>query len=120
MAFDYGQLDQLCLDQISEFGGMATLRQTDCEYDPIAGEMTGQINEFSFKAVMTKPDEAAIAEGLVSSSDGLLLVAANSIEQQPKAGETIIWNDEEWRIAAISLVAPNGKPLLYKLLVKRA
>lgn len=120
MAFDYSGLGSLCCEQIAQFGGEATFRQAVHYYNPVRGEMTDDKTEFRAPALMTSPDEQALASGLANTGDGVLLVAAKDMAEAPRAGEAVIWNGQEWRMVSIASVAPAGEALLYKITVRRA
>lgn len=117
---DYARHIAKAAAKIARYGSMAEFVSTEPAYDPISGQMIGGEKIEQAMAVLTKPDQKALASGSIQYGDAILLVPAGGLSERPKPGGIARMSSRTWRIVAIDEVAPDGTPILYKLQVRQA
>lgn len=85
--------------------------------DPITGAVTpGATTTHSAPGVMTSLKKDFIEGAMVEQGDRQFIIDSSF---EPEPTDKVIFDSEEWRIAAIEPVSPGGVPLIYKIQARR-
>lgn len=120
MSFDYSQFMDMGQEMIAEYGREAVFRHSAQTYNPVVGRAAEEIGEQRANAVMSSPDEKALAGGTVQTGDGMLLVSGKELGKEPMVNDRVLFGGQEWGVVSVSRVAPNAAAILYKIYIRRA
>lgn len=120
MAFDYREFHKAALEQIAGFGREAVFIRKTGSYDPVEGRMLQVAEGESAMAVITRPDEKALAGGIVLAGDLCLLVAGDALAKAPETGCLVSLGGTGYRIVEVGAVAPAGEAILYRVYCRRS
>lgn len=120
MAFDYSQFMDMGQEMIAEYGREATFRHSVQTYNPVVGKPVEEIEEQRANAVMSSPDEKALAGGTIQIGDGMLLVSGKELAKEPLPNDRVLFGGQEWSVVSVAKVAPDATAILYKVYIRRA
>ncbi len=117
---DYSPKIEKAALKIAKYGFEVKFRHFDNVYDPIEGRNIGETEEFAAPALLTRPDEKALAGGIVQAGDACLLVSPTNMKIEPAIGDVAIMDDTEWRIVSLDFVAPGNVKILYRIYARKS
>jgi hypothetical protein len=105
---------------ILETGQAVTLTRTAKTHTPSTDAMTTSRSEIAGAAVQVKGTPKAYAAlGLVESEAPTLLFAAATYGDAAQLGDELEWNSKTVRVKSIDPTAPDGTPIVARLVVAR-
>lgn len=120
MAFDYSQFMDMGQEMIAEYGREAVFRHYVRTYNPVSGKPVEEIGETLAMAVLSDPDEKALAGGTVQIGDGMLLVSGKEFVKEPMVNDRVIFGGQEWLVISVGRVAPDANAIIFKVFIRRA
>lgn len=120
MAFDYSQFLDMGQEMIAEYGAQAIFRHPVQTYNPVAGKPVESVQDMRARAVLSSPDEKALAGGTVQIGDGMLLVSGKELANEPMVNDRVVFGGREWLVVSVGRVAPDAGAILYKVYIRRA
>ena len=119
---DYARYQKIARDQIRKYGQLVTfnLATGPATYDPISGQMSQEVLEAETYAVLASPSMKALSTKTIKIGDAVLLIDGRTLPQAPCEEDTVMVGGVEWRVVAVSSVAPSGLVIIYKIFIRKS
>lgn len=112
---DYSGFITLAQRMIEENGALMTFRHAaeSGPLDPVTGKRSVSVETKEFMGVCANPTSQELQSGLFAGVEMVTLAPGADIVN-PKLSDTILFNNHEYNIVKIVMVAPAGDCILYK------
>lgn len=120
---DYSRYQKIAKDQIAKYGQLVTFHfsVSGGKYDPVAGKhVANTVEDQETSAVLASPKESAFMGGTIHVGDAVLLIDGGSLARVPSELDTVTVAGAEWRVVAVTRVAPSEIVIIYKVFIRRS